>query len=93
MELRRLQMLTEVGAEQNTTTVIMMPSDFISLAKNWSDAFQNAAEKRVNPAGAPSDHNPTNHNPANSLTPVQIPVQQLTQSTAQPTAVTKPPES
>lgn len=33
LELRRLQMLTEIGAENNTTTVIMMPSDFISLAQ------------------------------------------------------------
>jgi len=33
LELRRLQMLTEVGAENNTTTIIMMPSDFIQMAK------------------------------------------------------------
>jgi regulator of protease activity HflC (stomatin/prohibitin superfamily) len=37
LELRRLQMLTEIGAENNTTTVVMVPSDLISLAKNWSD--------------------------------------------------------
>jgi regulator of protease activity HflC (stomatin/prohibitin superfamily) len=39
LELRRLQMLTEIGAENNTTTILMMPSDFISLAKQWSAAF------------------------------------------------------
>ncbi len=33
LELRRLQMLTEIGAENNTTTMIMMPSDFMLLAK------------------------------------------------------------
>lgn len=38
LELRRLQMLTEIGAENNTTTVLMMPSDFILLAKNLSDS-------------------------------------------------------
>ncbi|NUQ01964.1 MAG: slipin family protein, partial [Armatimonadetes bacterium] len=29
LELRRMQMLTEIGAEQNTTTIVMMPSDFV----------------------------------------------------------------
>lgn len=40
LELRRLQMLTEIGAENNTTTVLMMPSDFMMMAKNLSDAVQ-----------------------------------------------------
>jgi regulator of protease activity HflC (stomatin/prohibitin superfamily) len=34
LELRRMQMLTEVGAEQNTMTIIMMPSEFVAMAKN-----------------------------------------------------------
>jgi regulator of protease activity HflC (stomatin/prohibitin superfamily) len=42
LELRRLQMLTEIGAENNTTTLIMMPSDFITLAKQWTDVLGNA---------------------------------------------------
>ena len=33
LELRRMQMITEVGAEQNTTTIIVMPSEFVSMAK------------------------------------------------------------
>lgn len=33
LELRRMQMVTEVGAEQNTTTIIMMPSEFVSMAR------------------------------------------------------------
>ncbi|HVI52568.1 MAG TPA: slipin family protein [Candidatus Sulfotelmatobacter sp.] len=37
LELRRMQMLTEIGAEQNTTTVIMMPSDFVSMAHAISE--------------------------------------------------------
>ncbi|NER31326.1 MAG: slipin family protein, partial [Symploca sp. SIO1C4] len=41
LELRRLQMLTEIGAENNTTTLIMMPSDLITLAKQWTEVLQN----------------------------------------------------
>ena len=43
LELRRLQMLTEIGAENNTTTLLMIPSDFMSLAKHWSEALQRVA--------------------------------------------------
>jgi len=39
LELRRMQMISEVGAEQNTTTIIMMPSEFVTLAKGMSDFF------------------------------------------------------
>ena len=42
LELRRMQMIQEVGAEQNTMTIIMMPSEFTDLARtlagNRSDA-------------------------------------------------------
>ncbi len=38
LELRRMQMLTEVGAEQNTMTVVMMPSEFVSMARALADA-------------------------------------------------------
>ena len=37
LELRRLQMLTEIGAENKTTTLVMMPSDLITLAKQWNE--------------------------------------------------------
>ena len=37
LELRRMQMITEVGAEQNTTTIIMMPSEFVSMAQGIAD--------------------------------------------------------
>ena len=37
VELRRMQMVTEVGAENNSTTVLMIPSDFVSLAKSLSE--------------------------------------------------------
>ncbi|NJO43149.1 MAG: slipin family protein [Cyanobacteria bacterium CRU_2_1] len=49
LELRRLQMLTEIGAENNTTTLIMMPSDFISLAKNWSEALTRGEQPVIMP--------------------------------------------
>ena len=34
LELRRMQMLSEIGIDNNTTTVIMMPSEFMSMAKS-----------------------------------------------------------
>lgn len=49
LELRRLQMLTEIGAENNTTTLIMMPSDFITLAKQWTDVLQKTNNTAVQP--------------------------------------------
>lgn len=33
LELRRMQMVSEVGAENNSTTIILMPSDFITVAQ------------------------------------------------------------
>jgi regulator of protease activity HflC (stomatin/prohibitin superfamily) len=36
LELRRMQMVQEVGAENNTTTIVLMPSDFITLANSIS---------------------------------------------------------
>ncbi|MBI3268135.1 MAG: slipin family protein [Planctomycetes bacterium] len=37
LELRRLQMISEVGAEQNTTTIVLLPSDFVLLARNLAE--------------------------------------------------------
>jgi regulator of protease activity HflC (stomatin/prohibitin superfamily) len=34
LELRRMQMVSEVGAEHNSTIIIMMPSDFVTLARS-----------------------------------------------------------
>ena len=36
LELRRMQMIAEVGAEQNTTTIVLIPSDFVNLAHEFS---------------------------------------------------------
>src|ERR1700761_5616340 len=37
LELRRMQMRTEIGAEQNTMTVVMMPSEFVSAARAFAE--------------------------------------------------------
>jgi regulator of protease activity HflC (stomatin/prohibitin superfamily) len=37
LELRRMQMVSEVGAEHNTTTIILMPSEFVTMAKGVSE--------------------------------------------------------
>ena len=36
LELRRMQMIAEAGAEQNTTTLVLMPSDFVNLANEFA---------------------------------------------------------
>jgi regulator of protease activity HflC (stomatin/prohibitin superfamily) len=43
LELRRMQMLTEVGAEQNTMTIVMMPSEFVSAAASIAKLAKPAA--------------------------------------------------
>jgi hypothetical protein len=43
LELRRMQMITEVGADQNTTTIIMMPSEFVSMAGSISQWVKSKA--------------------------------------------------
>jgi regulator of protease activity HflC (stomatin/prohibitin superfamily) len=43
LELRRMQMITEVGAEQNTTTIVMMPSEFVSMARGIADLAKRVA--------------------------------------------------
>lgn len=36
VELRRMQMVAEVGAENNSTTILMIPSDFVTLSQSLS---------------------------------------------------------
>ncbi len=45
LELRRMQMISEVGAEQNSTTIILLPSDFVTLAKDISQRLSPAQPK------------------------------------------------
>ena len=51
LELRRMQMISEVGAENNSTTVIMIPSDFVSLAHSLNDYLT-----RQRPVKSGEDH-------------------------------------
>jgi regulator of protease activity HflC (stomatin/prohibitin superfamily) len=51
LELRRMQMISEVGAENNSTTVLMIPSDFVSLAHSLNDYL--ARQKSAKPG---ADH-------------------------------------
>jgi len=37
LELRRMQMLSEIGIDNNTTTVILIPSEFTNAAKSFTD--------------------------------------------------------
>ena len=37
LELRRMQMISEVGADNNTTTIVMFPSDFVTMAQSFSE--------------------------------------------------------
>ena len=60
LELRRLQMLTEIGAENNTTTILMMPSDFISLAKQWTESFERQAKTEADSSVPPETLPPKN---------------------------------
>ncbi|MEO6189593.1 MAG: slipin family protein [Saprospiraceae bacterium] len=43
LELRRMQMLSEIGIDNNTTTVILMPSDFTNAAKSFTDMVNKQA--------------------------------------------------
>jgi regulator of protease activity HflC (stomatin/prohibitin superfamily) len=45
VELRRMQMVTEVGAENNSTTVLMIPSDFVSMSKSFSEFLARQAAR------------------------------------------------
>jgi regulator of protease activity HflC (stomatin/prohibitin superfamily) len=45
LELRRFQMIAEVGAENNSTTVLMIPSDFVTLAKSLNEYLKDRHPK------------------------------------------------
>jgi len=52
LELRRMQMITEVGAEQNTMTIVMMPSEFVSMACGIGEAFGSGSGANPGRGGA-----------------------------------------
>ncbi|MBS1792601.1 MAG: SPFH domain-containing protein [Acidobacteria bacterium] len=45
LELRRMQMLSEIGIDNNTTTVILIPSEFSSAARSFAEMMA----KKENP--------------------------------------------
>jgi len=47
LELRRMQMIAEVGAENNSTTVLMIPSDFVSLAQSFTQYLRKHMPKEA----------------------------------------------
>jgi len=38
-----MQMISEVGAENNSTTVLMIPSDFVTLSKTLTEYLRELA--------------------------------------------------
>lgn len=49
LELRRMQMVAEVGVEQNTTTILLLPSDFITLANAITSKLKEESRQNANP--------------------------------------------
>ena len=45
LELRRMQMLSEIGIDNNTTTVVLIPSEFTNAAKSFSQMVSQQAPK------------------------------------------------
>ncbi len=46
LELRRMQMISEIGVENNTTTILMIPSDFIQMAQEITGKFKTQTTKK-----------------------------------------------
>lgn len=55
IELRRMHMVTEVGAENNSTTVLMIPSDFVTLARGMGEYFRERTKGGEEPPPASKD--------------------------------------
>jgi regulator of protease activity HflC (stomatin/prohibitin superfamily) len=45
LELRRMQMISEIGSEHNSTTIVLIPSDFVTLAKTMAEKMKPSAEE------------------------------------------------
>ncbi len=44
VELRRMQMLSEIGIDNNTTTIVIVPSDFTNAAKSFTEMVSKKKE-------------------------------------------------
>jgi regulator of protease activity HflC (stomatin/prohibitin superfamily) len=40
LELRRMQMLSEIGIDNNTTTIVLIPSEFSHAAQTFAESFK-----------------------------------------------------
>lgn len=49
LELRRMQMISEVGAENNSTTVVLIPAEFLALARNYNELVTHQNEAATRP--------------------------------------------
>jgi regulator of protease activity HflC (stomatin/prohibitin superfamily) len=91
LELRRLQMLTEIGAENNSATFVMIPSDILSLTKEWAIAAQNGNAAHLADLAKIAQANAANQLPgANSAIP-QLDPAQPTDKLALPSEVDRKP--
>jgi regulator of protease activity HflC (stomatin/prohibitin superfamily) len=50
LELRRMQMVSEVGAENNSTVVVMIPAEFQALARNFNEQAAFANKQKAPPS-------------------------------------------
>lgn len=46
LELRRMQMLSEIGIDNNTTTIVLVPSEFSNAAKSFSDMVAKQEQRK-----------------------------------------------
>ena len=54
LELRRMQMLSEIGAENNSTTTVLMPSDFVMVAREFASSLhRQSTNQPTQPAEPP----------------------------------------
>lgn len=45
LELRRMQMLSEIGIDNNTTTIVLVPSDFTNAARSFTELVNTKSAK------------------------------------------------
>lgn len=51
LELRRMQMLSEIGIDNNTTTIVLVPSEFMNAAKSFTEfVSKNKSEDVTSPS-------------------------------------------
>ncbi|GAB3905586.1 slipin family protein [Larkinella knui] len=53
LELRRMQMLSEIGIDNNTTTIVLVPSDFTTAARSFTELVTKTKTDESNTAPGP----------------------------------------